>query len=100
MGCALHKEHRPPALTTELHHVIPRAWQATWAPPTAPFPGTYAGQRLWDARTVELAPTCHRNVHALIVRVMHAAARASSDAPWSEATIKVAGHHAELDVAT
>lgn len=88
--CAAHKIHVPRTLTTEMHHVIPQAWQAFWAPASAWWPA--AGQPahpgeawmsnhmhdrvrppVWDPRTIELCPTGHRNVHFYIVRLMHAA---------------------------
>ena len=74
-GCTLGKFHRPVPLTVELHHLIPVGWQKTWQPATAPYPGTDPDGRgkLWDARTVALCPTHHRNVHWWIVRLMHGA---------------------------
>lgn len=80
MTCEVHSphyRHQPPPRTLEQHHPIPRGWQALWAPQVAPFPGSYAGVSLWDARTITVPPTCHRNVHYLIVRVMHALAGTS-----------------------
>lgn len=72
--CSLHKAHYPTPLTVEDHHVVPVAWQQTWQPAVAPYPGIDPDGRgkLWDARTIPVAPTCHRNVHAWIVRLMHA----------------------------
>lgn len=46
--------------------MIPRAWQEFWAP-VGRLP---AAKRIWDARTVELCPTSHRNVHFWIVKLM------------------------------
>jgi hypothetical protein len=66
-SCALHKEHKPMNLTVEQHHILPQAWQRFWVPPGATISGKAL---LWDPRTVTLCPTGHRNVHALIVRVM------------------------------
>lgn len=74
--CEIHKSHTPANLTVEVHHVIPVAWQLTWGPVVPPFPGNDPDGRgeLWDARTVPLCPTGHRNVHAWITRFMHALA--------------------------
>jgi hypothetical protein len=69
MACELHRIHRPRALTVELHHVLPQAWQHYWTPgPKLPAPN-----RLFDPRTVALCPTSHRNVHYWIVKLMRAA---------------------------
>jgi hypothetical protein len=71
--CELHKRHEPSHDTTELHHLVPVAWQQLWQPPKPwPFPGTDPDGRgpLWDARTVKACPTGHRNIHAWIVRLM------------------------------
>jgi hypothetical protein len=65
--CEAHGSHRPTAQYTELHHVVPQAWQLTWAP----VPPAASGH-LWDPRTVALCPTGHRNVHFWLVRLMHA----------------------------
>lgn len=74
VGCQIHKEHSPANLTAELHHAIPVAWQLHWQPTVAPFPGRDPDGRgeLWDARTVTICPTGHRNVHRWIVELMHA----------------------------
>lgn len=75
IACQLHKSHSPAPLTVEQHHVVPRGWQHTWQPSTPPFPGKdpeQPGAVLWDARTIPVPPTCHRNVHVWIVRLMHA----------------------------
>lgn len=73
-GCELHKTHRPPNLTVEVHHIIPVAWQLFWQPQVAPYPGKDPDGRgnLWDARTVTCCPTGHRNIHFWIVKLMHA----------------------------
>jgi hypothetical protein len=75
-ACELHRLHTPKPLTVELHHVIPVAWQLHWQPAVAPYPGKDPDGRglLWDARTVSCCPTGHRNVHAWIVKLMHAMA--------------------------
>lgn len=57
-GCHLHKLHRPAALTTEEHHIVPQAWQHV------------TSDRLWAPTTVTLCPTSHRNVHFWMVRMM------------------------------
>lgn len=67
VACSIHTgifAHRPQPRTTELHHIIPQAWQEIWRPPDAPV------RRLWDPRTTPLCPTGHRNVHWLIVELM------------------------------
>lgn len=69
LPCQLHRSHRPDPLYVEQHHVVPRAWQQFWQPAVAPFPGTYAGQKLWDDRTVNICRTGHGNVHYWIVRL-------------------------------
>lgn len=74
--CALHKRHWPSHLTTEFHHVVPVAWQLMWQPALPwPFPGRDPDGRgqLWDDRGLLICPTGHRNVHAWIVLLMHAA---------------------------
>lgn len=69
--CALHKSHSPETLTIEYHHVIPVAWQVFYQPPEPwPFPGYDPRSPLWDARTMPLCPTGHRNVHYLIAAMM------------------------------
>lgn len=86
--CVFQMRHEPGPLTIERHHVIPVAWQLFWQPSTAPFPGVDPDGRgdLWDARTVSPCPTHHRNVHALIVELMH-----SVDRTGVEAVPEVAG---------
>jgi hypothetical protein len=69
--CELHADHVPTPMYCELHHIIPRAWQAFWSPPTPPHPGIYKGQKLWDARTVVIDRTGHGNVHFWITALMH-----------------------------
>ena len=60
--CEAHRLHRPRAMTIELHHVIPQAWQNM----------VLHSEVLFDKRTVALCPTGHRNVHALLVTMMKA----------------------------
>lgn len=81
MKCAIHRIHYPTPETVELHHIVPVAWQLFWQPAQPwPFPGVDPDGRghLWDARTIELCPTGHRNVHFYIVKMMH---NAHSDDP-------------------
>lgn len=83
--CVLHRVHRPKALTVELHHVIPQAWQQVFTTPHVDDGASLAqdhsltdwvpghgdqGRMLWDARTVALCPTGHRNVHHHLVLAM------------------------------
>lgn len=72
--CGSHRYHWPKNQTAEDHHVIPQAWQQLWTPT-----GRYSFEnalpvdtvkRLWDARTVPLCPTGHRNVHYWMVAMM------------------------------
>jgi hypothetical protein len=85
--CSLHTSHSPVNLTIEDHHVIPRAWQRFFAPAPDPsnaellYPGHYGGETLWDARTVPICPTGHRNVHAIIVATMKRIAREEEEWP-------------------
>lgn len=73
--CAVHRSHAPRNLTIEVHHIVPVGWQhiAAWQPAMPPFPGpdTEGRGELWDDRTIVLCPTGHRNVHTLIVALMH-----------------------------
>jgi hypothetical protein len=82
LACALPGRHSPRNLTVELHHIIPVAWQQFFVPPVAPYPGQDPNGRgpLWDARTIALCPTSHRNTHFWIVRLMHAIAAGAPDA--------------------
>jgi hypothetical protein len=73
VACDAHRVHHPRALTVELHHVIPQAWQHFWTPSADAARRLSAGG-LWDPRTVPLCPTGHRNIHALIMKMMRAAA--------------------------
>jgi hypothetical protein len=63
--CSIHRYHRPRPLTTEQHHVLPRAWQAVWQPEE------YDGKKLWLPKTIPLCPTGHRSVHHILVEIMH-----------------------------
>lgn len=67
--CSLHSEARDHNLTVEAHHLLPVAWQAVWTPPGATVKTTSRGP-VWAPETVQLSPTCHRNSHALLVRLM------------------------------
>lgn len=62
--CAIHKSHSPRPLSTEAHHILPRAWQAIWSPPDDK-------RLLWAPKTIDLCPTGHSNVHRIIVDLMH-----------------------------
>lgn len=86
--CTFHRHHDPAPTYTELHHVIPQAWQVFWQPP-APWPnggpspdrkapGSNAPFLLFDARTVALCRTGHGNVHHWLVQIMQAFARLGS----------------------
>lgn len=88
--CAIHRSHSPAPTYTELHHVIPQAWQVAWQPPAPwPFEGASPdrpGVRLWDARTVALCRTGHGNVHYWLVAIMREIdqlARAAKAVPTS-----------------
>jgi hypothetical protein len=76
-SCQLHKRHRPKNETVEIHHIVPRGWQHIAWQPKQPWPDEAkdpyeAGIMLWDARTIDLCPTGHRNVHFYIVQFMGA----------------------------
>lgn len=106
--CDQHHRHDPAPTYTELHHVIPQAWQAFWQPPQ-PWPdaGPSPDRRdaktglpltLWDARTVAICRTGHGNVHHWLVELTHYAAanpgltlgQLEHDA---KAAIRAAGEH-------
>lgn len=63
MSCTLRKFHIPKPPSSDHHHVIPQAWQRSYAQ------GTTLGL-LWDRRTVECCPNCHRKIHEAIVQMM------------------------------
>jgi hypothetical protein len=67
-ACSLRKFHVPKPPATDSHHVIPQAWQHFYVP-SVPSRGERA---LWDKRTVEVCPNCHRRVHEAIVAMMKA----------------------------
>jgi hypothetical protein len=69
MGCSLRKLHVPAAPATDSHHVIPQAWQHFYVP--RPELAAANGP-VWDTRTVEVCPNCHRRVHEEIVALMRA----------------------------
>jgi hypothetical protein len=84
--------HGPKNLTTELHHVIPVAWQLHTAVQVPPDPGLDPDGRgmLWDARGVWICPTGHRNVHHWIVTLMRAiAALAGAESATDPQTVFV-----------
>lgn len=70
--CEVHVDHSPQATYQEIHHIIPRAWQAFWQPALPPFPSRADGQQLWDGRTVNVCRTGHGNIHFWIVAMMKA----------------------------
>lgn len=96
--CALHPTHSPTNLTVELHHVVPQAWQHVWQPALAKLDTN----GLWDPRTVAICPTGHRNVHALIVRLMKMAASTQDEKVFLAQTApgdRPRGHHQEFETA-
>lgn len=79
LACEAHRYHWPQPISTERHHVIPRAWQAYFHPESGGARTTASQARmlaatgavaLWDPRVTVLCPTGHRNVHRMIVRLM------------------------------
>jgi hypothetical protein len=70
MACTARKFHRPRPLTTERHHVVPQAWQAAVNP-----------NSLFEVKVVEVCPTCHRNIHYWLVKLMHAVADLHTNDP-------------------
>lgn len=88
--CALHHHHSPEPTYTELHHVVPQAWQVAWQPPApwsnagpSPDRRTPGGKPviLWDARTTPICRTGHGNVHYWLVAIMRAFAAEGKDRP-------------------
>lgn len=79
--CNLHAHHEPEPLTSEDHHVEPQAWQhfkmTGHGVEARAMEERAAGAgmlytKLYNPHTVRLAPTCHRNVHFWIVKIMKA----------------------------
>lgn len=77
--CSLHRAHAPKPNYCEEHHVIPRAWQASWRPGDSPellrpevdSLALLSGEtKPWDPRTVAICRTGHGNVHFWLVRFM------------------------------
>lgn len=68
--CEVHIDHSPRTTFQEIHHIIPRAWQAFWQPEMPPHPGRADGQQLWDSRTIAVCRTGHGNIHFWIVAMM------------------------------
>jgi hypothetical protein len=66
-ACSLRKFHVPKTPATDSHHVIPQAWQHFYVPSGVKENVTTG---LWDSRTVEVCPNCHRKVHEAIVAMM------------------------------
>lgn len=89
MACSAYKFHVPSQPSSDSHHVIPRAWQRFWHPtisPATPTGTRVATWDLWDPRTVELCPSCHRGVHERIVALMHGKPR-GRDRLWGIAQL-------------
>lgn len=80
-SCSLHRFHRPLALTTENHHVIPQAWQHF----------ALGREALFDERVVAVAPTCHRNVHYWLVQFMKSLDSPTPKWPTAEAKMALLG---------
>ena len=98
-ACSCGRRHSPAPRGTDDHHVIPRAWQAAWRPdPLNAPPGTPSDVSLglWDPETVELAPTCHRNVHVALAAMMRLAQRVGEElhpgAPTSAVVVERCAH--------
>lgn len=77
MACTLGTGHRPPAPHSDMHHVVPKAWQAFWQPAPITGPGGVSMVLAkpgdpWDPRTVEVCPNHHRLAHEAIMAMMHA----------------------------
>jgi hypothetical protein len=69
--CEVHPwVHKPAPLSVDRHHPVPREWQRHWAPAVAPYPGSFAGEPVWDKRLVSVPSTCHHNVHHWISTIM------------------------------
>lgn len=82
--CAVHADHHPLPLYLEEHHVIPRAWQAAWAPSNT----TAGSDGIWDPRTEPLCRTGHGNVHFWIEAAMSRYAEHAGRESHSEAAIE------------
>jgi hypothetical protein len=63
--CEAHRYHSPLPAYLELHHVVPRDWQAAWRPSSAP-----TGGWVWLPILVALCRTGHGNVHMVLERIM------------------------------
>lgn len=82
-ACTLHRYHWPKPLRTELHHVVPRAWQLSWAPE--------GKLGLWAPETKAICPSGHRNVHIRMVELMRIADERRTDDPlevWDAAKLR------------
>lgn len=107
VGCAAHKTHRPKLWAPlELHHVIPREWQAFYTPTPSTVSGTLpppttavATVVLWDARTVALCRTGHGNVHYWIVRLMREVKAKRTEDPALASAALVGGRTEEQRIA-
>lgn len=103
LPCTLHKTHEPANLTVEMHHVIPQAWQHFWVPAGETVSSSTL---LWDPRTTPICPSGHRNVHHLLVEIMHGIEIAQAEDTAAILRILEAvearhhhGHKAELETA-
>lgn len=74
--CAAHDDHRPRVSSTDIHHVVPRAW----------------GGSDEQSNLVALCPTGHRNVHQLLLAYQ----RAKGLPAWS---VRQRFHPAERELA-
>lgn len=77
--CEARRLHVPAQPFPDSHHIIPRAWQAAWAPNGAVIIHSGDAKGLWHPQTVELCPNCHRRVHVAIQQMMRASV--SADTP-------------------
>lgn len=70
--CDLHLVHAPKVVCSpERHHIVPQAWQHF----------ARREERLFLPTTVKVPPTCHRNVHFYIVKLMKLLEPLAADDP-------------------
>jgi hypothetical protein len=74
MSCSARSVHVPTQPASDSHHVIPQAWQH------------FLKGKLFDRRTVEVCPNCHRGVHERIVVLMHGGSK-GRDKLWAIANL-------------
>lgn len=91
--CSISVGHQPAHRTLEVHHVVPVAWQLRTPVATPPAPGRDPAGRgqLWDARTVRVCPTHHRNVHYWLVQMMKAVLVLGAGTPEAELPVAAFG---------